>query len=38
MVPAWAKDPSIGSKMINARVETVAEPRSLIHERMIGGQ
>ena len=25
LVPSWAKDPSIGSKMINARVETVAE-------------
>jgi putative SOS response-associated peptidase YedK len=25
LVPSWAKDPSIGSKMINARVETAAE-------------
>ncbi|WP_067125883.1 SOS response-associated peptidase [Microtetraspora malaysiensis] len=25
LVPSWAKDPSIGSRMINARVETVAE-------------
>jgi putative SOS response-associated peptidase YedK len=25
LVPFWAKDPSIGSKMFNARVETVAE-------------
>ena len=25
LVPAWAKDPSIGSRMINARLETVAE-------------
>ncbi len=25
LVPFWAKDPSIGSKMINARSETVAE-------------
>jgi putative SOS response-associated peptidase YedK len=25
LVPSWAKDPSIGSKMINARVEGVAE-------------
>ncbi len=25
LVPSWAKDVSIGSKMINARVETVAE-------------
>jgi putative SOS response-associated peptidase YedK len=25
LVPAWAKDPSIGSRLINARVETVAE-------------
>jgi len=23
LVPFWAKDPSIGSRMINARVETV---------------
>jgi putative SOS response-associated peptidase YedK len=28
LVPSWAKDPSIGSKMINARVETVAEKPS----------
>lgn len=25
LVPSWAKDPSIGSRMINARVETVSE-------------
>ena len=25
LVPAWAKDPSIGSRMINARVETITE-------------
>ncbi|MCW2817824.1 MAG: yedK [Marmoricola sp.] len=25
LVPFWAKDPAIGSRMINARVETVAE-------------
>ena len=25
LVPFWAKDPSIGNRMINARVETVAE-------------
>src|SRR6188768_1935677 len=25
MVPSWAKDPSIGNRMINARMETVAE-------------
>jgi putative SOS response-associated peptidase YedK len=25
MVPSWAKDPSVGSRMINARVETAAE-------------
>ena len=25
LVPSWAKDPSIGNRMINARVETVAE-------------
>ncbi len=28
LVPFWAKDPSIGSKMINARMETVAEKPS----------
>ncbi len=25
LVPSWAKDPSIGSRMINARVETLAD-------------
>jgi putative SOS response-associated peptidase YedK len=25
LIPSWAKDPSIGNKMINARAETVAE-------------
>lgn len=25
LVPSWAKDPSIGSRMINARMETVAQ-------------
>ncbi|WP_062516599.1 SOS response-associated peptidase [Demequina gelatinilytica] len=28
LVPSWAKDPSIGSKMFNARSETVAEKPS----------
>lgn len=28
LVPSWAKDPSIGSRMINARSETVAEKPS----------
>ena len=28
LVPAWAKDPHIGSKMINARAETVASKPS----------
>lgn len=28
LVPSWAKDPAIGSKMINARSETVAEKPS----------
>lgn len=27
-IPPWAKDPSMGSRMINARSETVAEKRS----------
>ncbi|MCV2393522.1 SOS response-associated peptidase [Actinotalea sp. M2MS4P-6] len=25
LVPGWAKDPSVGSRMINARIETLAE-------------
>ena len=25
LVPSWAKDPSIGHKMFNARAETIAE-------------
>jgi len=28
LVPAWAKDPAIGNRMINARAETVAEKPS----------
>ncbi len=28
LVPSWAKDPAIGNKMINARVETVSEKPS----------
>jgi putative SOS response-associated peptidase YedK len=28
LIPSWAKDPSIGSRMINARAETVAEKPS----------
>lgn len=28
LVPAWAKDPSVGARMINARAETVAEKPS----------
>lgn len=28
LVPSWAKDPAIGNKMINARVETVDEKPS----------
>ena len=28
LVPRWAKDPSIGARMINARAETVAEKPS----------
>jgi putative SOS response-associated peptidase YedK len=28
LIPAWAKDPSIGSRMINARAETLAEKPS----------
>src|SRR5690606_31039466 len=28
LVPSWAKDPSVGSRMFNARSETVAEKPS----------
>ncbi|WP_291380347.1 SOS response-associated peptidase [Demequina sp.] len=28
LVPSWAKDPAIGSRMINARVETIAQKPS----------
>ena len=28
LIPSWAKDPGIGSRMINARAETVAEKPS----------
>ena len=39
LVPFWAKDPSIGNRMINARAETVAEKsafkRSLARKRCI---
>ena len=28
LIPSWAKDPAIGSKMINARAETLAEKPS----------
>jgi len=31
LVPAWAKDPAVGSKMINARVETLSEKASFKH-------
>jgi putative SOS response-associated peptidase YedK len=31
LVPTWAKDDSIGSKMINARVETLSEKASFKH-------
>ena len=28
LIPSWAKDPSIGSRLINARAETLAEKPS----------
>lgn len=28
LIPSWAKDPEIGSRMINARGETVSEKHS----------
>ncbi|KAA1420884.1 SOS response-associated peptidase [Nocardioides humilatus] len=36
LVPFWAKDPSIGSRMINARMETVAEKPAF--RRAFGGR
>ncbi len=39
LVPSWAKDPSIGNKMINARAETIAEKpsfkKSFLHRRCV---
>jgi len=32
-IPSWAKEPSIGNKMINARSETVAEIRSAFKKK-----
>lgn len=34
LVPSWAKDPSIGNRMINARAETLAEKPSF--KRLLG--
>lgn len=34
LIPSWAKDPSIGNRMINARAETLAEKPSF--KRLIG--
>jgi len=34
LVPAWAKDPSIGQRMINARAETLSEKPSF--KRLVG--
>jgi len=31
LIPSWAKDPSIGSRMFNARAETLAEKPSFKH-------
>ncbi len=31
LVPRWAKDPSIGNRMINARAETLADKPSFQH-------
>ena len=31
LVPFWAKDPSLGSRMINARAETLAEKPAFRH-------
>lgn len=35
LVPSWAKDPAIGSRMINARVETVREKPA--YRSLVGG-
>ncbi len=34
LIPSWAKDPSIGNKMINARAETLLEKPSF--KRLVG--
>jgi putative SOS response-associated peptidase YedK len=31
LIPSWAKDPSIGNRMFNARAETIAEKPSFKH-------
>lgn len=31
LIPAWAKDPSIGNRMINARAETIADKPAFRH-------
>jgi len=31
LIPSWAKDPSIGNRMINARAETISEKPSFKH-------
>ncbi|MCU1572740.1 MAG: hypothetical protein JWO93_822 [Micrococcaceae bacterium] len=43
LVPAWAKDPKIGSRMINARVETILEKpafrkAALKHRALVPGE
>ncbi len=35
LIPFWAKEPSIGNRMINARAEAVAEPRARTAARAI---
>ena len=37
LIPAWAKDPAIGSRMINARAETVTEKAAFRDPFACGG-